>query len=132
MNHLHLKSNDVGISGSMILRTGSKLLGYNLQSRITWNKMTLTSSLIGQMGVCAKRLGIIHRALREVQVVGSGSIIKGPEISLYSTSVLSYGQYSLRLWRLSSGPVSNLNHDPLSKAALYNCLPVAKEVKSMA
>jgi hypothetical protein len=57
--------------------------------------MTSTSSQIGWIDVYARHLGTIHKALREVQVVRPGPIVKRLEISLYSTLVLSYKQYSL-------------------------------------
>ena len=40
--------------------------------------------------VTTRYLGVMCRALREVQVVKPSSILRGPEISLYSTLVLSY------------------------------------------
>ena len=75
----------------------------------------MTSSRIGWIDTHTRRLGIVHRTLREVQVVRPGPIVKSPEISLFSISVLSYGQYSLHSWRLSSNLVSDLNYDPLSR-----------------
>ena len=44
--------------------------------------------------------------------------LRRPEISLYSTFVLSYG-YSLYLQHLSFRFILDLNCDPLSKTALY-------------
>ena len=52
--------------------------------------MTLTSNQMGQMDVCIRCLGIVRKVLREVQVIRSGPIIRGPEISLYSTLVLDH------------------------------------------
>ena len=46
--------------------------------------MMLTSSQIGQIDVCTRYLDTMCTILREVQVVRSGPIIRGPEISLYS------------------------------------------------
>ena len=40
-------------------------------------------------------------------------MLRGPEISLYSTLVLSYEQYSLPSRHLSSKSISDLNHDLL-------------------
>jgi hypothetical protein len=67
------------------------------------------------MDAHTRYFGIVHRALKEVQVVRPGFIVKDLEISWYFISVLSYGQYSLHSWRLSSNPVSDLNYDPLSR-----------------
>ena len=107
MNCLCLGLNNIRLSGSITLQTGPKLLSNDLQSRINWNKISSTSSQISWMDVYIRHLGVMCRVLREVQVVRPGPIVRGPEISLYSTRVLSYGQYRLYLCRLAtvrSGP----------------------------